>query len=193
MRDGEHGRSEGFGIMAAPGVLWTVAHLLPDSDTGAITIGGFGSSFTTESRYALVTPERDRIVGDWATVRIGWIPRQDYGLESGTLEVASTVFIGAPVVLQVGGSEFSGSVVGVIDAAEADRTRRRPRMWRDRVVVVRFDEESAIFDGRSGSPVLIDDNGTYKFLGLVSGRIQWPGVGDAWHTAVTRPPCRIHP
>ncbi len=193
VRDGDYGRSEGFGIMAAPGVLWTVAHLLPDSESGGITIDGIGSSFVTGSRQVLVSPGRNWIVGDWAEVRIGWLPRPDYGLESGVLDVASAVPLGASVILRMDSSEFSGSVVGVIDAAEADRTGQRPRVWRDRVVIVKFEEESAIREGRSGSPVLINDNGSYKFLGLISGCIEWPEAGRGWHTAVTRPPCRACP
>ncbi len=193
VRNGEFGRAEGFGVMAAPGLLWTVAHLLPDSESGGITIDGIGSSFVTGSRQVLVSPGRNWIVGDWAEVRIGWLPRPDYGLESGVLDVASAVPLGASVILRMDSSEFSGSVVGVIDAAEADRTGQRPRVWRDRVVIVKFEEESAIREGRSGSPVLINDNGSYKFLGLISGCIEWPEAGRGWHTAVTRPPCRACP
>lgn len=188
VRDGRLGISHGSGVMAEPGVLWTVAHLLPDARTGSIMIDNMSSGFVQTDWQGLVNLESGRMVGDWAEAELTWLPDPSYGLDKDLLEIAPAVFPDDRVLVRTTQGEFPGTVVDVLDAAEGyGRTSRR---WKARAVMVRMDDPDAMKNGGSGSPVLLIEGDTQWFLGLVTGVCEWPVLGGEELIAVTRPACR---
>lgn len=192
-KDGGWGTGRGFGVMARPGVLWTVAHLLPDADSGPVTVldaqtgsPRFGSGFERARRQVLILSDYGCFGGDWAEVVMTWLPDPDYGMEE-MCAVAAEVEPGDRVVTPVRDSEVAGVVVVCLEAYDPVSRRRYPK----RVVLVRFDDPAAAASGRSGSPIFLERSPTHpdrRFLGLLSATIEWPVVGAETLAVIVRPP-----